>query len=111
MYKMTDKEFVKFSTEYDKNLDLFTAFVKDEVVNPLKTIESPLFDGHILFKVDSVTGELVKIVIYDFSVIRRRLMTHLVFLWTKKAIKSWLQMLITTFQLSNQIHAKPLLHT
>jgi len=92
-------------------LDLFTAVVKDEIVNPLKTIESPLFDGNILFKVDSVTGELVKIVIYDFSIVRRKLMTHLVFLWTKKAIKSWLQMLITTFQLSNKIHCKPLLHT
>jgi len=32
---------------------------KKEIINPLKTIESPLFDGNILFKVDSVTGELV----------------------------------------------------
>jgi len=93
-------EGVELSTEYEKKLDLFTVYVKDEVVNPLKTIESPLFDGNILFKVDSVTGELVKIVIYDFSVVRRKLMTHFVFLWTKNAIKNWLQMLVTTFQLA-----------
>jgi hypothetical protein len=111
MYQIMDIEGVELSTEYEKKLDLFTVYVKDEVVNPLKTIESPLFDGNILFKVDSVTGELVKIVIYDFSVVRRKLMTDLVFLWTKKAIKNWLQMLVTTFQLGNQIPREPLLQT
>jgi hypothetical protein len=104
-----DIEAVEFSTEYEKKLDLFTVYVKDDIVNPLKTIESPLFRCNILFKVDSVTGELVKVVIYDFSVVRRQLMTHL-FCGQKRQLM-WLQMLVTTFQLGNQIRLEPLLQT
>lgn len=68
--------------------------------------ESELFDGNVLFQVDSVTGELVKIVIYDFSIIRRELLLQLIFLYTKCAIENWLHVMITAFQAGNQsLHA------
>ena len=92
--------------EHEKKLDLFTVHVKNEIINPLKTIESPLFDGNILFKIDSVTGELVKIVIYDFSIIRRKLVMRFIFLWSKRAMKSWLEMLVTTFQIGQKSYHK-----
>jgi hypothetical protein len=107
MYKVNPSDAVEWTIEYEKKLDLFTVHVKDEIINPLKTIESPLFDGNILFKVDSVTGELVKIVIYDFSIIRRKLMMQFIFIWSKRAMKSWLQMLVTTFQIGSQCYQKP----
>lgn len=92
--------------EVDKRLDVFTAHVKREILHPLETIESGLFDGNILFQVDSVTGELVKIVIYDFSVLRRKLLLQFVFLYTRRATENWLNMLISAFQAGNKsLHA------
>jgi hypothetical protein len=84
--------------EIDRSLDVFTAFVKDEIRHPIETIESELFDGNILFQVDAVTGDLIKIVVYDFSIIRRKLLMKLIFLYTTRAIKNWLAMIITAFQ-------------
>ncbi|MDM8549695.1 hypothetical protein QUF72_06450 [Desulfobacterales bacterium HSG2] len=72
-------------TEYDRKLDLFTAYIKEDKGNPIETIPGP-FDGHVLFEVDSADGDLVRIVIYDFSVIRRELMKEMVFLLTKKRV-------------------------
>lgn len=92
----------KIMYDFDKTLDVFTAHVKQEILHPLETIESNLFDGNILFQIDSVSGELVKIVIYDFSVIRRKLLMQLVFLYTHRAIENWLNMLVFAFQAGNK---------
>jgi len=83
-------------TEYDRKLDLFTAYIKEDKGNPIETIPGP-FDGHVLFEVDSADGDLVRIVIYDFSVIRRELMKEMVFLLTKRTVRNWLKVLINVF--------------
>jgi hypothetical protein len=88
----------KIKYDIDKTVDTLTAHVQSTIIHPLETIESELFDGNVLFQVDSVTGELVKIVIYDFSVIRRQLLWEWVFLYTAGAIEHWLAMLISTFR-------------
>jgi hypothetical protein len=92
--------------EIDRTLDVFTAYVQEEICHPLETIESALFDGNILFQVDSVTGKLVKIVVYDFAIIRRKLLWQLIFLYTQRAIENWLTVMITAFQAGTQrMHA------
>ncbi|CAG1021505.1 hypothetical protein DOJK_01042 [Patescibacteria group bacterium] len=100
-------EKTKIIMERDKKLDTFVARIR-EIEHPLETEVCPLFDGNILFKVDSVTGELVQIFIYDFSIIRRKLLVKLLFLYTTESIRSWLEMLISSFT-SGQ-HAKQLAH-
>jgi hypothetical protein len=70
---MNDNEFQIIGIERDKQLDVFIAHLK-EITHPLETHVAPLFDGNILFKVDSVTGELIQIFIYDFSIVRRKLL-------------------------------------
>jgi hypothetical protein len=81
--------------EIDKQLDLLTARLK-ETKNPLETIESDNF----LFFVDSETKDLVMIQIYDFRVIRRKLLRHLMILVTKRAIQTWIRTLADTFRAS-----------
>lgn len=100
-------EQIKITIERNKELDTFVAHIK-EIVNPLETEVCPLFDGNILFKVDSITGELVQIFIYDFSVIRRKLLMKLLFLYTTESIKSWIEMLISGFTVGQ--HSKQLAH-
>lgn len=100
-------EKVELIIERDKELDTFVAHIK-EIVNPLETEVCPLFDGNILFKVDSVTGELVQIFIYDFSIIRKKLLMNLLFLYTKESMKSWLETLISGFTAGQ--HARQLAH-
>ncbi len=82
--------------ERDKKLDLLIAHF-GEIKNPLETEETPFYEN-ILFKVDSKTGELVQVLIYDFSVFRRRLFMQLIFLYTRKMIKNWLQVLVAGFK-------------
>ena len=92
--------------EIDHTLDVFTAYIQEEISHPLETIESQLFDGNILFQVDLESGELVKILIYDFSIIRRKLLWQLIFLYTIRSIENWLRVMITAFQAGNQsVHA------
>jgi len=81
--------------EIDKQLDLLTARLK-ETKNPLETVES----GNILFFVDSETKDLVMIQIYDFRVIRRRLLRHLIILATRRAIQIWIRTLADSFRAS-----------
>ncbi len=83
---------IEVTLERDKKLDLLIAHF-GKIKNPLETEEAPFLYGNVLFKVDSKTGELVQVLIYDFSVIRRRLLMQLIFLYTKKMIKNWLQAL------------------
>jgi hypothetical protein len=92
-----EDEFQIIRIERDKKLDLFIAHVR-EITNPLETRVVPIFDGNILFKVDSVTDELVQVFIYDFSVVRRKLLMKLVFVYTKNTAKNWIRMLIAGFK-------------
>jgi hypothetical protein len=89
--------------EHDKQLDVFIAHLQ-EIIHPLETEVAPLFEGNILFKVDSVTGELVQIFIYDFSIMRRQLLRRMIFLYTKTMITNWLEVLIAGFQVGRQSH-------
>ena len=83
---------------YYKDIDLYIAYFSEEVRNPLETIPSPFLDGNILFEVDTKTKELVRITIYDFSVVRRKMLRQFLFLFTQKAIKNWLKTLAEAFQ-------------
>ncbi len=94
--------------ERDKSLDLFIAHVK-EITHPLETEVAPLFDGNILLKVDTVTGDLVQIFIYDFSIVRRKLLMNLVFVYTTATLKNWLSWLIAGFNVGQ--HTKILVHS
>jgi hypothetical protein len=94
--------------ERDTKLDICIAHIR-EIEHPLETEVAPLFDGNVLFKVDSVTGELVQIFIYDFSVFRRKLFTSFIFLYTSLAIKNWLQTLIAGFGAGR--HANRFIHS
>jgi hypothetical protein len=67
------------------------------MTHPLETEVAPLFDGNILFKVDSVTGELVQIFIYELSILRRKLLINLIFVYTKTTIKNGINMLVARF--------------
>lgn len=93
-------------TFYDRKLDLFTAHIKADKGNPIETIPGP-FDGHVLFEVDSADGDLIRIVIYDFSVIRRELMKDMLFLLTGKTVQNWLRMLTHVFQAGRSYAPKP----
>ncbi|RKZ45522.1 MAG: hypothetical protein DRR00_26505, partial [Candidatus Parabeggiatoa sp. nov. 3] len=94
--------------ERDKQLDVFIAHLK-EITHPLETEVAPLFYGNILFKVDSVTGELVQIFIYDFSIVRRKLLINLIFVYTTTTIKNWLNMLVASFNVGK--NTKTLVHS
>ncbi len=95
--KVTDNDEFQIRIERDRKLDLFIAHVR-EITNPLETRVVPLFDGNILFKVDSVSGELVQVFIYDFSVVRRKLLMKLVFVYTTSTVENWIGMLISGFK-------------
>ncbi len=95
--KITNNDEFQIRIERDRKLDLFIAHVR-EITNPLETRVVPLFDGNILFKVDSVTDELVQVFIYDFSAVRRKLLMKLVFVYTTTTIKNWINMLIAGFK-------------
>ncbi len=95
--KITNDDEFQIRIERDRKLDLFIAHVK-EITNPLETRPVPFFDGNILFKVDSVTDELVQVFIYDFSVVRRKLLMKLVFVYTTSTVKNWITMLIAGFK-------------
>ncbi len=93
---INDTELQIIRIERDKQLDVFVGHLR-EITNPLETEVAPLFDGNILFKIDSVTGELVQIFIYDFSIVRRKLLMNLMFVYTATTIKNWLKMLVASF--------------
>lgn len=95
--KITERDESQIRIERDRELDLFIAHVR-EITHPLETRVVSLFDGNILFKVDSVTNELVQVFIYDFSVVRRKLLTKFVFIYTTSAVKNWIGMLIAGFK-------------
>ena len=81
----------------DKKLDVFEAyFTEEEPKHPLNVVEGSL-SGHVLFEVDSVTNELVKITIYDYSVVRRTLMRKYIILLTKQAVINWLNEIADSF--------------
>ena len=66
--------------EIDSTVDIFTAHITPEILHPLEIIEVDGLVGTILFQVDSSTRKLVSVVIYDFSVFRRKLLLRLIFL-------------------------------
>ena len=84
--------------EIDAKIDVFTAYIKSDISHPLETIETELSAGTILFQVDALTKELVSVVIYDFSVFRRKLLMRLIFLYTTNTLENWLQTIISAFQ-------------
>ena len=92
----------KMNINIDKKLDILTAYIKVDSTNKsnLEVIEA---DMNILFHVNSQTRELVMIQIYDFSVIKRMLIKHLLFLVTKNAIKTWLSTIAESFMASNKL--------
>ena len=93
-------EIVKIIT--DKKLDVLEAYLTDtEPQNPIDVVEGP-FAGHVLFEIDSVTKELIKITIYDYSIVRRNLMREYIFLLTQHALKSWLNQIADSFRIGRQ---------
>ena len=88
--------------EINSVIDVFTAHVKPDIAHPLETIEAEGGAGTILFQVDSLTKELVRVVIYDFSVFRRKLLMKLIFLYTTKTLENWLNTIISSFQAGNR---------
>ena len=88
--------------DIDSTVDVLTAHLKSDVVHPLETIEAEGIAGTILFQVDSLTRELVRVVIYDFSVFRRKLLMRLIFLYTTKTLENWLSTIISSFQAGNK---------
>ena len=95
----------KIKIDINKELDLLTAYV-DENRNSnnsnLNVLPGP-FDGSILFHVDNQTNELVMIQIYDFSIIKRKLMKELIFLVTKHTIQRWLTTIVDSFRANRPI--------
>jgi len=94
----------KMKIDIDKELDLLTAYLENKNSNNknLNVLEGP-FDRNVLFHVNSQTNELVMIQIYDFSIIKRRLMKELIFLVTKHTISSWLTTLIDSFKANKPV--------
>lgn len=92
----------KMNINIDKKLDILTAYIKDDAIDKsnLEVIET---DMNILFHVNSQTGELIMIQIYDFSVIKRMLTKHLLFLVTKNAIRAWLSTIAESFKANNKL--------
>ncbi|MCP4398552.1 MAG: hypothetical protein GY801_14805 [bacterium] len=92
--------------EIDSTVDVLTAYFIHDALHPIDTVEKEFLGSHILFQVDSATGELCRLLIYDFSVVRRKLFMRLIFLYTTQAIEYWLNMLKTAFQAGNRrVHA------
>ena len=91
----------KMIINIDKKLDILTAYTNVDSINKsnLEVIET---DMNILFHVNSQTGELVMIQIYDFSVIKRMLIKHLLFLVTKNSIRAWLSTIAESFKANNK---------
>jgi hypothetical protein len=85
----------------DKELDLLTAIVNPNTTN--SQLEVREIDDNILFHINPVTNELIMIQIYDFSVIRRKLVRHLLFLITKDAIRVWLNSLVVSFSAGRKL--------
>lgn len=84
----------------DKNLDLLTASYPDKKNNfRLEVIE---IDYNILFHVNPETHEVIMIQIYDFSIIKRKLIKHLMFMVTKDSIRTWLNTLVASFGADRQ---------
>ena len=90
----------KVKIEYDKDLDLLIAHLSNNIKNPIETRLGP-FDGNVLFNVDSLTGELINITIYDFSVIKKELMKYSISLISKKLIEVWLNTIADTYRSVN----------
>jgi hypothetical protein len=82
----------------DATIDVFTAYIKSDTSHPLETVETELSAGTILFQVDALTRELARVVIYDFSVFRRKLLMRLIFLYTTNTLENWLNTIISAFQ-------------
>jgi len=90
----------KIKINIDKELDLLTAFIdskNEHGTGHLEVKEGP-FDGNVLFHVNPSNNEVVMIQIYDFSIIKRKLLRHLIFLLTKDAINTWLSTLVDSFK-------------
>jgi hypothetical protein len=87
----------KMNINIDKTLDLLTATFpsKKENGSHLEVIE---IDNNILFHVNPETNEVVMVQIYDFSVIKRKFIKHLMPFITKDSIRIWLNTLIASFK-------------
>lgn len=87
----------KMNINIDKNLDLLTATFPElqSGGQPLEVVE---IDYNILFHINPVTKEIIMIQIYDFSVIKRKFIKHLMLFITKDSIRTWLNTLIASFK-------------
>lgn len=90
----------KMKIKIDKELDLMTAYVQEDKLNKAELEVYDIDDYNILLHVDPNTKEVVYIQIYDFSIIKRRLTRHLIFLITKGAIRSWLTPIVESFKIN-----------
>jgi len=88
----------KMNIKIDKGLDLMTAYVQEDKINTtdLEVIDIDAYN--ILLHIDPSTKEVVFIQIYDFSIIKRKLIRHLIFLITKGAIRNWLNPIVESFK-------------
>jgi hypothetical protein len=91
--------------DIDKELDLLTVHVSPEKIGRTR-LEVVEIEYNILFHIDPETNELVMMQIYDFSIIKRKLLRHLTFLITKGALKAWLTTIIASFQANKPIKNK-----
>lgn len=82
----------------DKELDLMTAYVQEDKIGKtnLEVIDIDVYN--VLVHIDPETKEVVYIQIYDFSIIRRKLLKHLIFLITNGAIRTWLDTIVESFK-------------
>lgn len=88
--------------DINKELDLLTVHVNPEKIGKTR-LEVVEIEYNILFHIDPETNELIMMQIYDFSIIKRKLLRHLTFLITKDAIKAWLRTIIESFQANKPI--------
>jgi len=94
----------KIKIDINKDLDLLTAYLENSHSDNdhLDVLPGP-FDGNVLFHVNSQSNELVMIQIYDFSIIKRKLMKELIFLITRHTIRRWLTTIADSFRANRPI--------
>jgi hypothetical protein len=90
----------KMNIKIDKELDLMTAYVQEDKLNKTELEIYDIDDYNILLHVDPTSKEVVYVQIYDFSIIKRKLIRHLIFLITKGAIRNWLAPIIESFKIN-----------
>ncbi len=88
----------KINIKIDRELDLMTAYVQEDRLNKSELEVIDIDDYNILIHLDPLTKEVVFVQVYDFSIIRRKLLGQLTLLITKRAIRNWLDLIIKSFK-------------